>query len=163
MGAFYGDYQFYGGVLALILQAFIVSRIVKYVGLAGVLLAVPVISFGFYGAVAGVLTMASIYAAKTVENATDYSVMNTARQMLWLITRREDKYKAKQAADTFIVRAGDVAAAVLVFVGTTWLGLGTRGFAIANLALAAAWFGAAWLVLQEYRRLRAAAAAGPAS
>ena len=44
--------------------------------------------------------------------------MNTARQTLWLVTTREEKYKAKQAADTFVVRAGDVLAAGLVFAGT---------------------------------------------
>ena len=41
---------------------------------------------------------------KTAENATDYSMMNTARQLLWLPTSREEKYKAKQAIDTFFVR-----------------------------------------------------------
>ena len=45
---------------------------------------------------------------KTAENATDYSIMNTARQLLWLPASREEKYKAKQAIDTFFVRGGDV-------------------------------------------------------
>ena len=61
---------------------------------------------------------AVIRRAKMTENATDYSVMNTGRQMLWLPTRREEKYKAKQAIDTFFVRAGDVLSAVLVFAVT---------------------------------------------
>ena len=46
--------------------------------------------------------------AKTAENSTDYSVMNTARQLLWLPTSREEKFKAKQVIDSFVVRAGDV-------------------------------------------------------
>ena len=41
------------------------------------------------------------------ENSTDYSLMNTTKQMLWLPTSRDEKYKAKQAIDTFFVRAGD--------------------------------------------------------
>ena len=32
--------------------------------------------------------------------------MNTAKQMIWLPTSREEKYKAKQAIDTFFVRDG---------------------------------------------------------
>ena len=48
---------------------------------------------------------------KTAENSTDYSVMNTAKQLLWLPTSREEKYKAKQAVDSFFVRFGDLLAA----------------------------------------------------
>ena len=62
--------------------------------------------------------------AKTAENATDYSVMNTGRQMLWLPTRREEKYKAKQALDTFFVRTGDMIAGGLVFAGDDLAGPG---------------------------------------
>ena len=40
--------------------------------------------------------------------------------MLFLPTTREEKYKAKQAIDTFFVRAGDVLSAVTVFV-IVWL------------------------------------------
>ena len=32
---------------------------------------------------------------KIAENSADYSVMNTAKQMIWLPTSREEKYKAK--------------------------------------------------------------------
>ena len=74
--------------------------------------------------------------------------MNTAKQLLWLPTSREEKYKAKQAIDTFFVRSGDVLAAVLVFVGTTQLGLGIRGFAVVNLALVALWLFLAFRVLK---------------
>jgi AAA family ATP:ADP antiporter len=91
--------------------------------------------------------------AKTAENATDYSVMNTARQLLWLPTRREEKYKGKQAADTFIVRIGDLLSAGLVFAGTTWLSLGLSGFAGANLVLVGVWLLVAVLLLRENRAL----------
>jgi len=93
--------------------------------------------------------------AKTAENATDYSIMNTARQMIWLPTRREEKYKAKQATDTFIVRTGDLASAGLVFVGTAFLQFGPQQFAATNVVLCLVWFGVAILLLKEYRRLAA--------
>jgi ATP/ADP translocase len=47
------------------------------------------------------------------ENSTDYSVNNTAKQMPWLPTSREEKYKAEQAIDTYFVRSGDRLAAAL--------------------------------------------------
>jgi AAA family ATP:ADP antiporter len=155
IGAFYGRYYFWVNVLTALIQALLVSRIVKYAGIAGVLLALPVVAMGAYGSVVAGATFAVIQWAKTAENATDYSVMNTARQMLWLPTSREEKYKAKQAADTFVVRIGDMLSAGLVFAGTTWFGLGLRGFAGANLVLVALWIAVAILLLREYRALSA--------
>jgi AAA family ATP:ADP antiporter len=89
---------------------------------------------------------------KTIENATDYSAMNTARQMLWLPTERREKYAAKQAADTFVVRVGDVLAAGLVLAGTTWLSMDRQEFAGALLVVVAVWTAVAWLLIREYRR-----------
>ena len=90
---------------------------------------------------------------KTAENAADYSFMNTAKQMLWLPTTREQKYKGKQAIDTFFVRFGDLLAAGVVLVGTQILSLSPRGFASANLIFVAAAFLIAVLLLRENRRL----------
>jgi hypothetical protein len=50
-----------------------------------------------------------------------------------------------------------------VFTGTTWLGLGARGFGYTNLVLIAAWLAAAFLLLRQYGRImrqRVEAAAG---
>jgi len=75
---------------------------------------------------------------KTADNSLDYSLGNTTRQALWLPTSREAKYKAKQAIDGFMVRAGDVASAGLVFVAE-WLSLSVPAFAAIQVVLVAAW------------------------
>ena len=93
------------------MQAFLVSRIVKYFRMPGVLLTLPLVALSGNVLIAAGAGFAVVRAAKMAENATDYSVMNTGRQMLWLPTKREEKYKAKQAIDTFFVRAGDVLSA----------------------------------------------------
>jgi ATP/ADP translocase len=49
-------------------------------------------------------TLAAIRFAKIAENASDYSIMNTARQMLWLPTSREEKYKAKARRALWVPR-----------------------------------------------------------
>ena len=59
--------------------------------------------------------------------------MNTAKQMLWLPTSREEKYKAKQAIDTFFVRSGDMLAAGVVFLGTHVVEMGVPEFAAVNI------------------------------
>ncbi|HKT80670.1 MAG TPA: hypothetical protein VJP86_10660 [Vicinamibacterales bacterium] len=160
IGSFYGSYFFWVNVIAVILQSLVASRIVKYLGMGGALFALPFVALGAYGMLAAGAGMTLARIAKTAENATDYSIMNVARQMLWLPTTREEKYKAKQAADTFIVRFGDVLAAGVVWVGTVWLGVGAQAFAFANVVLVCVWIGLSYLLLREYRR-RAAATSAP--
>jgi AAA family ATP:ADP antiporter len=139
IGAFYGDYYFWVNVATVTIQALLVARLVRVAGIAGVLLALPLVSLSVYALIAAGVGFGVLRWAKTLENATDYSVMNTGRHMLWLPTTRDEKYKAKQALDTFFVRGGDMVSAGLVFAGTSWLGLSVKGFAAVNVALALVW------------------------
>jgi AAA family ATP:ADP antiporter len=156
IGAFYGQYFFWVNVSSGLLQAFAVSRLVKHLGMRGVLLALPLVSLAAYGLVATGAGLAVIRWAKTAENAVDYSIMNTAKQMLWLPTSREEKYAAKQAIDTFFVRCGDLIAAGLVYAGPFWAGPGVAAFGVANLVLVAVWVAVALAVLKQYRAALAA-------
>jgi AAA family ATP:ADP antiporter len=142
-------------VLGVVLQALLVSRIVKVFGLAGVLLASPLVSFSFDGLVAAGAGMTTLLWGKIAENAADYSVMNTGRQMVWLPTRRAEKYKAKQTVDTFFVRFGDVLSGLLVFVLSAHLGFGVKGFALLNLVVIVAWVAAVLMLVRRYHELGA--------
>jgi ATP:ADP antiporter, AAA family len=153
IGAFTGNYQFWVNVTAFLIQAFVTSRLVKHAGLRGALLALPLIALGGYTIVAAGVGFAVVRWVKTAENATDYSIMNTARQLLWLPTSREEKYKAKQAVDTFFVRGGDVLSAALVFVGTSVMRLDSRGFAIGNVMLTLVWLWVAFIILRRHRAI----------
>src|SRR5688572_5624938 len=147
IGAFSGEYQFWVNVTALFLQAFVASRVVKHRGLQGALLALPLIALGGYAVIAAGATFSVVRWIKTAENATDYSLMNTARQLLWLPTSREDKYKAKQAIDTFFVRGGDLVSALVVFTGVKVMNLSVEQFAAVNVALTLVWLVLAFRIL----------------
>jgi AAA family ATP:ADP antiporter len=153
IGSFYGGYFFWVNVLAFAIQSLLVSRIAKYFGFAGVMLSLPIVAFGTYGLMAAGVGFAMTRWAKTAENSADYSVMNTGRQMLWLPTTRDEKYKGKQTIDTFFVRAGDVVSAGVVYAGTTWLRFDVPGFARTNLILVLAWIGVVVLLVRENRVL----------
>jgi AAA family ATP:ADP antiporter len=159
IGSLYGRFNVMVSVASLVLQCFAASRLVKWFGLAGVLFPLPFIALGGYGLIAAGGAAIVVGYAKLAENSTDYSLMNTAKQMLWLPTDRDEKYKAKQAIDSFFVRFGDLCAAGLVFVGTT-LGLTTRGFAGINIVLVLAWLVIAWRLLRRYREGEAARPTG---
>lgn len=158
IGAFYGGFYSTVNVIALLLQAIVVSRLVKYTGLAGVVLLLPFVSLGAYALIGAGVAFSVLRWAKTAENATDYSVMNTAKGMLWLPLTREEKYKGKQAIDTFVVRLGDVMSAGVVALGVNLLHLGTTGFALANVGIALVWIGVGVLLVREHRKLSAGSA-----
>jgi AAA family ATP:ADP antiporter len=138
---------------------FFVGCIQLFYLLRGALLALPLVAFCAYGAAASGAALGILLYVKVAENSTHYSVMNTAKQMIWLCTSREEKYKAKQAIDTFFVRAGDMLAAGVVFLGTHIVHRGVPGFARLNMIFVVLAVVVAWLVLREYRRLTVTAPA----
>jgi AAA family ATP:ADP antiporter len=99
----------------------------------------PLLALTGYAILAVAPILALVRSVKIAENATDYSLQNTVRNVLFLPTSRDQKYKAKQAIDSFFVRAGDVFSAGLVYVGVTVFGFSATGFARVNLVLAMAW------------------------
>jgi AAA family ATP:ADP antiporter len=155
IGAFYSSFYTWVNVVGLVLQLFVVSRIVRYFGVPGAILVLPLVSLGAYGIIAVAPLLGAVFTAKVAENATDYSLNNTVRNMLFLPCTPEQKYSAKQAIDSFFVRLGDVGAAVVVFLGVTFLHLGPRGFAVANALFVFVWLVLAWRIGRAYRDLSA--------
>lgn len=153
IGKFYSDFFSVVNLVGLIIQLFLVSRIVKFIGVAGALLILPIIAVGAYTLLAFYPVLSVVRWAKTAENSTDYSLNNTVRNMLFLPTTREQKYKAKQAIDSFFFRAGDVLSALLVFVGTTFLAWQASNFAVFNIGLVVIWLGVAVAIGRRYHVL----------
>jgi len=151
--AFYGGFYFYVNLFSALLQMFVVSRLVRYLGLGPTFFVLPVIAFMGAAGIALFPVLTVVRLSKIAENSTDYSINNTARQMLWLPTTTEMKYQAKQAVDTFFVRMGDVGSAAMVAVLAGALGLGIRAFAVANLLVVLAWLLVARAILRERRVL----------
>jgi AAA family ATP:ADP antiporter len=151
--AFYGDFFLYVNVAVLVLQTFVVSRLVKFGGLKLAFFVLPTIALLDAIGIAASPVLAMVRVGKIAENASDYSINNTTRNMLWLPTTTEMKYKAKQAVDTFFVRSGDVGSAVLVSIGAGALGWSVRAFAIVNLALVVVWLLLARSIIAENTRM----------
>lgn len=152
IGQLYGRFYFWVNVLGVLLQAFVVSRLVKWGGVRLALLFLPVLALGTWSAIVVLPILGVVWASKTVENASDYSINNTARQMLWLPLPSDVKYNAKQAVDSICVRLGDVASALLVFVLADSLELPVRTFAIVTLGFVVVWIVLAARLVREHRR-----------
>ena len=150
--AFYGNFYFWVNSVALLLQAFVASRLLKYGGFAAILLILPVIALASYTVMALLPILVIVKMMKVAENATDYSLNNTSRHVLWLPVSSAMKFHGKPAIDTLYVRLGDGLAAITVLVGVQLLTLTTQQFFIFNVFLVLCWLVAGVMLVREHRR-----------
>jgi ATP:ADP antiporter, AAA family len=148
VGEFYGGFYLWVNVAGVLLQSLFVSRILDKGGLRVAFFVLPAIAFVDALGIALLPLLVVARVGKILENSVDYSLNNTVRNVLWLPTTREMKYRAKQAVDSFFVRMGDVGSALFVVVLGAQLGLGVRAFAITNLVLVGLWL---WLGVRIVR------------
>jgi len=143
IGEFYASFYLAVNVLTVLLQVFVVGRLFRWVGVGGALLVLPLVALIGYGLVAFLPIFALLRFVRVCEFGGNYSVLNTARQALFLPLPTNGKYEGKIATDTFFWRFGDLIPAVIVFIGLHWLGFGVSQFAIVNMALSLAWLAVA--------------------
>lgn len=125
----------------LLLQATITGHLMKRLGVAMTLALLPVtVAFGFLGlAVVGTLT--ALIAFEAAFRAVQRGIMRPARETLFTVVPRADRYKAKAFIDTFVYRGGDV-------IGAQTEGLlGRLGMGLAGLAMLAVPLAFAWIAL----------------
>ena len=150
---FYANFFSIVNWVALFLQAFAASRILKYGGYATLLLFLPVVAMFSYAAMALVPILIVVKTMKVAENATDYSLNNTARNIIWLPVDSKVLYKAKAAIDTLFARVGDLLAALTILVGLRLIGMPMESFFVFNLALVVIWVLASIKLVREHRAL----------
>jgi len=139
IGAYYANYYAWTNLVSFVIQAFLVSRVFKYIGIRGSLFILPALSVATFSSILVLPILSVVRVLKIAENGTNYSLQNTVRNALLLPTSREAKYKAKAAIETFCVRLGDVSQAGIIFLGTRFLHLSVRGFAKITLMFTALW------------------------
>jgi ATP:ADP antiporter, AAA family len=145
-------------IATLVLQAIVAGHIMKRLGVPVALALLPVIvAAGFIG-LAMVGTLAALVAFDATFRAVQRAIMRPARETLFTVVSREDKYKSKAFIDTFGYRTGDV-------VGNwTEKALGSFGLALVGLAAVAAPLALLWGALGIWlgRAQRRLATAEPA-
>jgi ATP:ADP antiporter, AAA family len=151
MTAFFGSMSATVNLVSFLLQLFVTSRVIRFMGVRGALFVLPVLALINYAMIAVAPILAVVRIGKILENSTDYSIQNTLRQALFLPTTREAKYKAKAAIDTFFTRGGDVISAGFVALGQ-WTGVATPVFAGLNVALTGVWLWVAGRIATEHRK-----------
>ncbi len=142
-------------LFAMFVQLFVVSRVFKWFGVRVAIFFLPAIALGGYFFVSLGAALVLVKWVKALENGADYSLMNTTRHSLFLITSREEKYKAQAATKTFFHRSGDVFSGLLVFIGTTFLAFNVERFASFNVAIIVIWIILGILIFRWHKKLSA--------
>jgi AAA family ATP:ADP antiporter len=103
----------YTQVSTLVLQAIVAGHLMKRVGIPVTLALLPLTAaLGFLG-LAVTASLATLIVFQAAFNAVQRAIMRPARETLFTVVPREDKYKSKAFIDTFVYRGGDVVGAQL--------------------------------------------------
>ncbi|HRP65065.1 MAG TPA: MFS transporter [Thauera sp.] len=145
-------------IATLVLQALVAGRLMQRVGVPITLALLPLTTaLGFIG-LALVGSLAALIAFEALFRAVQRALMRPARETLYTVTSREDKYKSKAFIDTFVYRAGDVVGAQLEgLLGR--LGMGLAALASVAIPLALAWAALALWLGRTQQRIAAAGGA----
>lgn len=124
--------------LTIIVQLFLTGRIVKHLGLGWTLALIPLLlGIGFL--ILGLTPiLGTIIMVQIIRRAGNYAIMKPAREMLYVVLSKEEKYKAKNFIDTAIYRGGDVVSA-WAFAGLQGLGVTLSAIAFIAVPLSAIW------------------------
>ena len=125
--------------IAIVVAMFATGRIATRFGIAKTLAIVPiVVAIGFLVVFANPM-LAVVIASWVVLKGGNYSITRPAREMLYTLVSREDRFKAKPVIDIVVYRGGDTLAG-WAFAGlTTVLGFGLGGVAVVGAIVAVAW------------------------
>ena len=139
--AFFAKIDLAVNVLTILFQAYLTARIVKWLGVGLTLAMIPLamtlgfLSLGLYP------TLAILVVVQVMYRAGRYGLTKPAREMLWTVLNREDKYKAKPFLDAAVYRGGDLVS------GWIYTGLAAVGLSIGAIALVAAPVAGVWALL----------------
>lgn len=125
-------------IATLLLQLLVAGNLMKRVGVPVTLTLLPItVALGFIG-LAIVASLAALVVFDAAFHAVQRAIMRPARETLFTVVSREDKYKSKAFTDTFVYRAGDVLGSRTEEI-LTGLGSGLLALASFSVPMAIIW------------------------
>jgi len=136
-------------IITLVVQIFFTGRILRWFGVGTALAFLPVVSFIGFGILSTAPILIVVIVFDALRRVSNFAIQRPARETLYTVLSRNEKYKAKNFNDTFIYRLGDQIGA-WSYTFMLWLGLSLSGLALAMLPISALWLVLA-LWLGRYR------------
>jgi AAA family ATP:ADP antiporter len=126
--------------LTALIQIFFTGRIVRRLGIAISLAALPLLCFLGFTAVGLAPTLSVIALFQILRRTSNYAIARPCREMLYTVLPRTAKYKAKNFIDTFVYRLGDQVGA-WSYAALGAVGLGAVAASVIAAPLAVVWLG----------------------
>ena len=140
-------------IMTFLMQLFMTGPMISRFGFASALILLPAASiFGF--AMIGLMPVLLTFILFTiVRRVSEYAVAKPAREVLFTVVGREEKYKAKNFIDTAVSRGGDAATGWIVN-GVKAMGISATQIAWALIPLACVWAWLGWVLARQEERKR---------
>jgi AAA family ATP:ADP antiporter len=141
-------------IVALVTQMFIVRFLLSRLGVALVLALLFFLNVIGFVLLAATPMLMILVAFQVFRRSTDYAVIRPAREVLFTVVSRAEKYKAKNFIDLFVFRGGDAASSWFM----DWLikiGLSTPQVAAVGVPFAALGVGLGWYLGRQQEELQA--------
>jgi AAA family ATP:ADP antiporter len=141
-------------VAQLATQALATGRLIHGAGLGAALAVVPGMTVAGFAALAAFPTAWGVGVFQTLRRAAHFAVDRPAREVLFTVVSREERYKSKAFIDTVVYRGADAAGA-WAQAGLAGLGLGVAALSAAAIPLALGGLAVSlWLASRERRMER---------
>jgi AAA family ATP:ADP antiporter len=140
-------------IVTLVCQLFVVNRLIGRFGIGFTLMVVPVVAVAGFFLIGLVPTLAVLVTFQVLRRAGEYAIARPAREILFTVLNREEKYKSKNFVDTVVFRGGDAVSGWL-FEGLRILGLGFSGIAFVGMPIALLWAGTGWMLGRTQEEMR---------
>lgn len=137
--------------LTLVLQLFVTGRLLKRLGTGWTLALVPLLLLVGFLALGLYPTLAVIMVVQVIRRAGNYAIMRPAREVLYVVLSKDEKYKAKNFIDTVIYRGGDAVSA-WAYAGLQALGLGLTAIAFVAIPMTGLWVVTALYLGKQHQR-----------
>ena len=150
LAAFFGTFNFYAGLLALVVQLLLTRRVLRKFGVGVALFIVPIsLTLGSLGLLVWG-TLAAVVILKGSDHVLRYSVDKSTLELLYLPLPPTQTFHAKLCIDTVVWRMGDGLSSLLILLLAGVLGLAAVKVTGFNLVLLGGWIFTAWLVRRQY-------------
>jgi AAA family ATP:ADP antiporter len=136
--AFFAKIDLLVNVLTILCQALLTGRLLKWFGVGVTLAILPALSVVGFAAMGVTPTLVLLVIFLTLRRAGNFAIARPARETLFTVVSREDKYKSKNFIDTVVYRTGDQVGA-WTSRALDSLGLGLTGVSLIAAPIAAVW------------------------
>ena len=142
------------GILTILVQLAATGRLIKRFGAGPAAAFLPAVFCLGFLALALAPALWVVIAFQAAQRAANFAISNPARELLFTVVGREEKYKAKNVIDLVVFRGGDAVSGWL-FAALRGAGLEPGGISLATVPVTAAWLALA-LALGRVHERRAA-------